>query len=646
MNNDDQNKIEDLNRTLYSRNAPDIRTKRRLHFHEQEVDVRTDWDHPLENSTGEPELNTKYKNTTMSFLTKILITSIIFFLVALGVGTFLVIKGGNIVSANNVDITINGPLSVGGGEPVSFGIQVSNHNNIKLQTVDLAIEYPSGTVDAQDNLKELKNTRELIPDIAPGGIGQKDIKAVIYGEENSTKQIKVSIEYRVTGSNAIFTKEKTFDLLISSSPLTLSVSSFKEVNSGQEFELSVTMNSNSKEIIKNLLLKVAYPFGFTYTGSSVPSITSDNGTWKMGDITPGGKKTLKIRGKLEGQDDEVRIFRFITGTSQIGNEKMIGTEYISNSQEVSIKKPFMSVNLGLNSDSGTDPYIGTFNNPIKVDVNYFNNLPTSIIDAEVHVKLSGSSFDKASVSTDDGLYKSENAEIVWNSITTNNLHNIDAGGSGRVSFNITPKDLSTKMKMISNPNLYFAVSINGKRNSEANVPENIVSTAQRQVKISSNISLGGQTLFATGSFTNTGPIPPQSERQTTYTLVWTIDNSSNSVSNVQVVSSLPAYVKWLGKIDPSEEDITHDAVTGTIVWNVGGLSTYTSGSSKRRQVSFQIALDPSINQVGTTPILLNQSSLTAQDDFTGQTLKSNLSTLTTRYSNEQSFVDGNEKVFK
>ncbi len=48
-------------------------------------------------------------------------------------------------------------------------------------------------------------------------------------------------------------KEKVVDILISSSPISLVATSFKEVNSGQEFELTVALSSNSEEVIKNLL---------------------------------------------------------------------------------------------------------------------------------------------------------------------------------------------------------------------------------------------------------------------------------------------------------------------------------------------------------------------------------------------------------
>lgn len=641
MNQEDKSQIDELKNSLYSRNAPDIRSKRRLRFGSDETEVKTDWDHP-ETINEEVSLNKKYKDTSMSFFSKLLIFSILVFLLALGSGLYIVFNGSNIISADNIDININAPLSVAGGEPLSFDVQVTNKNNIKLETVDLSVDFPAGTVNAKDTTKELKNFRELIPDINPGETSKKTLTAVVYGEENSKKEIEITVEYRVKGSTSVFQKKKTFDLLISSAPLTLSVSTLSEVNSGQEFEMAVSMNSNSKETIKNVLLKAIYPFGFTFISSDLKPF-SDTTLWKIGDIPPNSSRTIKIKGKISGQDDETRVFKFITGAQSTKNEKVIGTEYVATNQDINIKKPFITVGVSLNGDNEATEYIGNFNTPIRVVISYFNNLPTAIIDGEVHVKLSGSAYDKVSVTPDNGLYRSNDNEIIWNSITDSNLRNIPASGSGEVSFNIIPRNTSSSIKTVSNPDISMDISVKGNRNSETNVPESFASSAKRHIKISSNISLTGQVLRSMDPFVNTGPIPPKVEQSTTYTIVWTVDNTSNSISNAVIESSLPSYVKWLGKISPTNEKISYNSVDGKISWNIGNIGTYTSNNI-RKQVSFQVALQPSITQVGQTPIIVEKAVLSGQDDFTNVLLNSTLNALTTRFSMDPLFKDGDEKV--
>jgi hypothetical protein len=77
---------------------------------------------------------------------------------------------------------------------------------------------------------------------------------------------------------------------------------------------------------------------------------------------------------------------------------------------------------------------------------------------------------------------------------------------------------------------------------------------------------------------------------------------------------------------------------------MGNIDTYTLNKSKRRQVAFQIALNPSVAQIGQMPILVEASILTAQDNFTNQSLNSSLGVLNTRFSIDPVFKDGDEKV--
>ncbi len=642
----DPSQIEELKKTLYSRNAPLIRTKRRLRFEKPQTEgVQTDWEHPPEDPEN-VELNKYYQDHSMSFLKKLFVASLLFFILAVGIGAYLVFNGANIVSANNIDITVSGPVSVAGGTPVSFEVQVINKNNIKLQNVDFLVEFPAGTVDPNDTTKELKQYREFIGEIEPGAVAQKTIKAVMYGQENSKKEIVVTTSYQVKGSNAIVPKQKTFDILISSSPLSLTVSSFDEITSGQTFDMKVTLASNSKETLKNLVLKANYPFGYNFVSSDVQTI-GDSSTWKIGDIPPGGKKVVTIKGKLEGEDDETRAFRFMAGTlSQNGQSVVptIGTQFISESKEISIRKPFITVGISLDDTVGTKEYIGEFNDSIKVEVSWFNNLPTAISDGEIHLKLTGNAFDKFSVSPEQGLYQSANNTITWNKITTPELGTIGAGESGKVTFNLTPRDLSTSFKGVSNPSISLSVDVEGRRVSESNVPEQISSSASRKLKISSNASLSSQILRSTGGFTNTGPIPPRAEQQTTYTVIWNVDNTANTLSGAEVHASLPAYVTWLGKVSPSDEDITFDKSSGDIIWKVGSLDTYTVSNRRRRQVAFQISFEPSVAQIGQSPNLVNQAILTAHDDFTEQTLTSANSPINTRFTGDPTFKDGDEVV--
>jgi hypothetical protein len=643
---EEKSKIEELKKSLYSRSAPEIRTHRHAAFHGNSFgDVKTDWEHPKEEFDSEG-FNEDYVSHSGSFFTKILIGSIIFFFIALGIGAYLVFKGAYIVSANNIDINLAGPISVSGGEPVAFNVQVTNKNGIPLQVVNVDVEFPSGTTDPTDTTQELKSFQKVIPDIKPGSVGEQAVSAVLYGQENTKKTIAVIVNYRVAGSSATFTKEKDFDILINSSPLTLSINSFKEVNSNQELDFDVTVTSNSKQIVKNLLLNAAYPFGYAFAGSTPKPVNSANSVWTLGDLPPGGKRTVHIQGKVQGQDGDTRVFKFGVGVPDASNPKALGTEYIASSQTVTINKPFLALALTLNGDNKSTTYVGSFDLPMRGQITWFNNLPTSIINGEVHLDLSGTAYDKASIRPDSGFYDSINNEIIWNKVTTPELGTIGAGDSGTVTFSVTPRDLSTPGTPMINPIISLAVSGKANRISETDVPQTVSASITKDVKISSNVALAGQIVRSVGPFTNTGPIPPRAEQQTTYSVAWTVSNTSSTIDGLTVKTTLPPYVKWMNAVSPGSENVTYDSVSGQVTWNVGNLSAYVGGESNKRTAVFQIGFTPGIDLVGNSQDLTGQTKLSARDDFTGQQLTNTIQPMNTNFSSDPAFASGNEIVQK
>ena len=641
---EDKSRIEDLKKSLYSRTAPDVRTRRKLRFGGHESELPTDWQHPVEEPI-ETELNPTYEDHSMSFLSKLLIASAAFCLIAVGVGAYLFFNGSNLISANNIDITISGPVSIPGGEPVSFDVNVTNNNNVDLQLVDMSVAFPQGTIDPEHPGKELKEYRKLIGDISTGRSAHQNIQATIFGEENIQKQMTVTLTYSIKGSTSVFTKKKEYAVLINSSPITVSVNSFKEITSGQEFDLTVKVKSNSQQVLRGLIMKASYPFGYTYMSSNLSPLT-DNATWNIGDLPAGADRTIVIHGKLQGEDTDSRSFRFSVGAKNANNPMVISTEYMSVQQDIAIEKPFVSLSLAISNDHSTGDYAAQFDQTENIQLDWFNNLTVPISNAVITLHLSGSAYDRTAIEPGDGNFQSATDDIVWNQRTNPELASIEAGGSGHVTFNVVPRNKSTPSRPVINPSMTLAVSISGNRTQESNVPAQLTVAASRTIKVSSDVSLSGRVLRSIGPFVNTGTVPPRVDKPVTYTIVWTVDNTANAITNTQVTATLPAYVSWLDNVSPLNEALTYDKNSGTITWNIGDIGTYTANSSRRREVSFQVSLLPNITQVDRAPVIVNQATLTAKDSFTGVSLQSLQEPVTTRFSTDPVYQEGQGVVIK
>ena len=67
-----------------------------------------------------------------------------------------------------------------------------------------------------------------------------------------------------------------------------------------------------------------------------------------------------------------------------------------------------------------------------------------------------------------------------------------------------------------------------------------------------------KTLYYSGAFKNSGEVPPKVGKETAYTLVWSLANNINDLSEVKITASLPPYVSKESLISPEDSDLRFD----------------------------------------------------------------------------------------
>jgi len=643
-NNEEKNKIEELKKHLNSRSFSSVSDRDRMKRPIKDVDgINRDWSHlDKEESNPKPvthSIGYQMAKKKSNFLKLFLTISIIFFIIALSAAAFILFGGRNIISSDNVEISVSGPVSISGGETLSLDIIIQNNNNTELALADLIIEYPEGTRSPQNLSVELPRERFSLGNISSGKKTNKEINAILFGEEGSKGEIKLTVEYRVAGSNAIFFKETIYEIEISSSPVSFSVESLKEINSGKEINLDLLIKSNSNNLIENLMFISEYPFGFTFKNSS-PRPSYEQNIWKIGDLSPGEERKIRITGTLEGQDGENRVFRFFSGIQSENEEKELQTAFISSTHLISINKPFLAVDMVI--DGNTSGNYNTFlGETVSVDLLWKNNLPISVANVEVEALLSGD-IDETSVFVENGFYDSVQNTISWSQEQNPVFESISPGQRGTVRFSF--KSVNFEGGSLSNPEAAINVSVRGRRLSETSVSEEVVSSAQREIRFNTNLSLVPRVVHFSGPISNIGPIPPKAETETTYTVIWALSNNVNNVSDSKVSARLPSYVRWTGQTVPNGEKISYNSVSKEVTWEVGNVDSGTGFSSPLREAIFQIALIPSLSQLNQVPILVEKIRIVGNDNYTGVILDNTKRELTTRFSTDSSYKTGDERV--
>ena len=625
-----------MRRRLYARGEK-LSLGKRKNLRDIEYDAKNGW-----RDDDNKIIVKNSKKVRRSFLSTLLFLSFLFFIIAIGFSSYFIFNKSNIVSSQNIDIKIEGPAAIRGGEELLLQIAIANKNNIPIKLADMIVEYPDGTRSATDISAELPRFREMLGMLAPGEIKQKTIKAILLGSENTQQDIKVTIEYRIDGSRSIFFTEKVYRVTIISSPLSILVSALDEITSGQQVEFNIEIVSNSNTLIKDALLSVEYPFGFEFVSSS-PEPSFTDSVWSLGDIQPEGKRNVKLQGIIVGEDEEERAFRFSSGVAKENDEKELGVTFITAMKSIVIKKPFVGIDLALDGDRASE-YISAAGNKIRADIMWINNTPIKVSDVEIEVKLSGTPLDKFSISADKGFYRSIDNTIIYSGETDSNLISINPGESGRATFSFASLGISSG-NIFKNPEMFIDISVRGKMMSEDQVPRKINSTLSRVVKLSSDLILTSRAVYFTGPFTNIGTIPPKAESETTYTIIWTITNSSNIVDNTIVTATLPSYIRWTGQTSPSDESITFNPIGGKIIWDVGTIKPRSGILSEgQREVAFQVSLLPSIGQINSSPILVNEQEIIGFDRFTNKEIGGVKRALTTQLSTDPSFPNNGANV--
>jgi len=640
MPQDDREKldrIEEMKSKLFSKSYQTKIEHRGDFTHLPNKEVPESWAKEADKTNFQEKL---FKKTSM--FKKFFVFSIIFFILTAGYASYIYFVKGNTVSSSNIDISILGNTFTAGGEELSIQVEIINRNNSALELVDLIIEYPKSSSDSSSQSNE--RLRQSLGTIPIGGVISESFKVVLFGEQGSIRQIRTSIEYRVQGSNAIFVKEKIFEVSINSTPINLSVNAPSEISSNQEFVLDVKATLNATKVASQILIKIDYPLGFEFV-SSKPAPSFGNNVWDLGDIPPGADRNISVIGKMiDVFDGEEKIFRVWSGSQSVVDKALIGVVFNSMAQTIAIKKPFIEAKLYVNGAYQREYAVGT-KSPVSGEIRFVNNLDTKINDLEIRAKILGNAVDRKTIKSQQGTYDSLNNVIIWNQSSLEGFREVNPGESGSVSFSIFPlTSFSGLDGLLLEPSMNIEISISGKQPLEGNEIKNINNGETKIIRIISDMGLATKALYYSGAFKNTGAIPPKAEEETTYTVVWAVSNTVNNISRARVVSSLPTFVRFIGPVSPISEDVTYNASTKEVVWNVGNIPRGTGITGSGREVSFQIGFTPSLSQLGTSPVIINDAILTGHDDFANVDVRVNKNSLNIRLSSDPFFPFSGDRV--
>jgi hypothetical protein len=630
---DDKSFLRKAEHELYTTDI--IPPKKRSFLHEHKLEVPDDWSES-ENKTSSTTTQPPMRNT--SIFKKIFFGSLGFLVVALIIGGISYLSGDNAISTKNVDLTITAKTFVDGGESLPVNVSIVNRNKVSMELATLVLEYPEGNGSNPDAVTRI--TRD-IGSVAVGDTHNESFDIKLYGEENSEKDITAHIEFRVSGSNAVYDKNEVAAITIRTSPLRLTLDAPKSVIPNQEVPLQFSVVGNGTEVLTDTALVLQYPPGFTFSRAT-PVPTTGNTVWYLGDIPPGANRTITVYGSFAGGISEAKTIRASVGSQNKQNEAILDRVYNTLAQVIPLTNAFLDAHIVVEhtaSDSDIVPISPT--GSVSISIPWENTLSSKITNARLEVALSGTAYDSTRVRPDSGVFDSVNNKITWTAQEIPEFASVDPGEKGTIQFSLEPRQFSVG-QVASNPVINLSINITGF--DDAGIRQSAMGVDKKILAIGSDMNFSARTLHASGIIQNTGAMPPKVNTETTYTLDWQLTNSRNRVTGVKVSTMLPTYVSWKNVIVPTSEqaNVTFNEVTRELVWNVGEVPAGTGTNLPPRTLSLKVGITPSTDQKGKTPTLTSDMITTGLDTFTNKTLSLTRRALNTQISGEGSApgVDG------
>ena len=627
MADNDIDHIAELEQRLYTRDPEKLPERKFGILRPLKQNVTSTW-----GETDVPK-NKQLHRTSITGYKRFFLVSLVFFILALGAALFSMYRGAMVLSSKNVDLTILGNSFVAGGEELPIQVEISNKNASDLVDTIITLDYPKGATDQAGS--DIVHLKKELGTISSGKTKSEAFSAVLYGEQGISHQIKATLSYKLAGSSAVFQKEQTFSVMISSSPFALTVDAPPAVGAEQSFTLNVRNVFSGDKPIDNAVVRVEYPNGFVFQ-SATPAPLAGNNVWALGDLEKGTERTIAIRGKIAAEEGDEKSFRVYVGARESETDNRIAVSYNSALHAVTVAQPFITGTIAVNSKSTDIIALSTGDDRATGTVSWANTGPSVLTNTSLTLSITGESMDANTVSVKDGYYNPLEQTITWTPESSPELLSIAPGARGDLTFSFIPKRTSTS-------DIALALSVMSTFPDREYTQSTLTNIDQKIVRFASRLQFASRAFYSIGSIKNTGPFPPRAEQETTYTIAWTIRPTDNPLAGVRATAVLPPGVSWSGTIMPQNEPVTYLPENRTVTWNSGPLSKATA-TAQSKTVYFQVKVRPTKTQIGLEVPLLGETSIAATDTVANVPITLVRSPLSTKLDTDPVYTPGKEKV--
>lgn len=523
--------------------------------------------------------------------------------------------------AADVEVAIAKPSRVLLGEPFALTASYRNGSEQALRNAKLVMVLPTD-ISALGEPADRRVIEKSVGDLAPGPGNLGTFRFIATDEPRRLAEFEVRLRYSVTDDSGSQVETKTVVAVAIGEPAApLNITAPAEAVAGEPFTVTVEYRNDSREVLQNAKLVASYPAAFQFS-SALPDaaalLPGESGReWSLGTLPLAATGTVVITGSLRPGEPSAPIAIALTAEFE-------GRSYPVSRQAATVRAAPSQISLTITAN-GTSTSVVSPGDRITYELRYRNNASVPLANIALRASLSGTLFDYRSVESGGGVFNSVANTISWNSAAVPELTLLAPGAEGRISFSVVAhRDIT--LRRISDK--HFTLKVRGDIASPT-VPAGVAgtttsATATLETKIAGRTELQALALYyepAASSIANTGPFPPRVDRPTRFTIRWKLKNYWNDIADVRVTAKLGQGVRFTGTTsNTAGTPPAYNAVTGEVVWEVPKIAATAGILSPAPEAVFQIEVTPAVNQVGRTLLLLDRTSMTATDAFTGRSI--------------------------
>ncbi len=538
-----------------------------------------------------------------------------------------------------IGLSFSAPNEVLVAAPFDFKITYKNGSSNLLRDTTLILELPKNVKSLSDVSQDSFIKRDL-GDLGTDSSNTQTFNLVALGDANRVANFKATLQYNLPGFGSRFEKSASQNLSVSGAALTYNTVLPQNVISGEEFVYEIDYTNNTNQILTGLKLQTFYPLGFNFASASLEPAEGNN-VWAVGDLAPKASGKILIKGNVVGQAGS--FYEFGSQLSIVVQNQTVNLD--KKTAGVTIQTSPLKLAISVN---GASDYIVSLDETLEYKIDYQNNTEIGLEEVIIKAKLDSNLFDLTWASS-SGYFDSSYKQIIWNAGNTPALRLINRGDSGSVSFKIKLKN-SYPIKLLSDKN--FVVKVQVQMESPSVPPATNLEKTMAVAEISSKVA-GRADLLSFGFFRdaasgiiNKGNLPLRVGVGTNFTIHWKVINYPNDLSDVVIKTVLPQGINWTNMVAGNYGDVapTYNERTSEVTWRIPKLPATSGVVLPAREAIFQIAAVPSLNQVGNYMTLLNETTFSAKDDFTGQDIQFTVNSINSELANDSTVKSGDGKV--